>query len=143
TLSFAELAREQDAWAARFRAAGMEPGSRVLLMVRPGLPLIAICFALFKIGATPIVIDPGMGLKSFLACVRRSQPRFLVGIPLAIWVSRVFRGAFRSVAARTRVGGPLDRIASPDTRAAAQRAAATRRDDLAAILFTSGSTGAP
>lgn len=140
SLSFRELAAEQNEWARRFRAKGMGKGSRVLLMVKPGLPLIAICFALFKIGAVPVVIDPGMGLKSFLNCVRRSKPEFLVGIPLAVWVSRVFRKSFRTVRAKVKVGGPLERA----TRSFSEEAAEpTLRDDLAAVLFTSGSTGAP
>ncbi len=142
SLSFRELAAEQDAWAGRLRQQGVGLGSPVLLMVKPGLPLIALCFALFKIGAVPIVIDPGMGLKSFLNCVRRSQPEFLVGIGLAIWVSRIFRSAFKGMRAKIKVGGPLDRIADPGSSESAV-AAETRADDLAAVLFTSGSTGAP
>ncbi len=140
SLSFRELAAEQNEWARRLRAKGIGKGSRVLLMVKPGLPLIAVCFALFKIGAVPVVIDPGMGLKSFLNCVRRSKPEYLVGISLAIWVSRVFRKSFRSVRAKVKVGGPLDRVADGFREEAAE---ATQRDDLAAVLFTSGSTGAP
>ncbi|EDY82407.1 AMP-binding enzyme, putative [Verrucomicrobiia bacterium DG1235] len=140
SLSFRELAAEQNEWARRFRSKGIGKGSRVLLMVKPGLPLIAICFALFKIGAVPVVIDPGMGLKSFLNCVRRSKPEFLVGISLAVWVSRVFRKSFRSVRGKVKVGGPLERVSE---RFLAEAAEATQRDDLAAVLFTSGSTGAP
>ncbi len=140
SLSFRELAAEQNEWARRFRTKGIGKGSRVLLMVKPGLPLIAICFALFKIGAVPVVIDPGMGLKSFLNCVRRSQPEFLVGISLAVWISRVFRKSFRSVGAKVKVGGPLERVAHIFEDEPAE---ATQRDDLAAVLFTSGSTGAP
>lgn len=142
SLSFSELAAEQDTWARRFLGAGMGEGSRVLIMVKPGLPLIAICFALFKIGAVPIVIDPGMGLKSFLKCVERSAPEFLVGISLALWVSRIFRKPFALLKAKIKVGGRLDRVALPGEAIDIQPAN-TKRDDLAAVLFTSGSTGAP
>ena len=78
--SFAELEAEASATGHYFITKGIGRGSRVLLMVRPGLDLIRIVFALFKMGAVPIVIDPGMGLKKFLRCVRHSKPVALVGI---------------------------------------------------------------
>lgn len=143
TLTFAELDAEVAAWQARLAAAGVRRGDRTLVMVKPGLPLIAVVFALFRTGAIPVVIDPGMGLRNFLSCVARSRPRVLVGIPLARFLSRVFRSSFSSVAIRVAVdAAPTARAASSGAAAAAAMAenAAT---DLAAILFTSGSTGAP
>jgi acyl-CoA synthetase (AMP-forming)/AMP-acid ligase II len=107
TLSFAELDVEVNLWAARLTAAGVVRGDRTLVMVRQGLPLIAAAFALFRIGAVPVIIDPGMGRKSFLTCVARSQPRALVGIPLAQIFSWVFRKAFRSVKVRVGASGSL------------------------------------
>ena len=106
-LSFAELDAEVAAWSARYARAGLRPGDRTLVMVRQGLPLIAAVFALFRSGAVPVVIDPGMGLKSFLACVARSRPDALVGIPLAQVLSRVCRRAFRSVRVRIGASGGL------------------------------------
>lgn len=116
-LSFRELDAEVDVWAAKLTAQGVRRGDRVLVMVRQGLPLIAAAFALFKLGAVPVIIDPGMGRKNFLACVARSKPRALLGIPLAQVMSRVFRSAFQSVeirvwasgssTARLTVGSPL------------------------------------
>ena len=41
TLSFAELEAEAAAWQARLTSAGVQRGDRTLVMVRPGLPLIA------------------------------------------------------------------------------------------------------
>lgn len=143
TLTFAELDREVDAWCARFAAAGVRRGDRTLLMVKQGLPLIAAAFALFKFGAVPIVIDPGMGLRNFLQCVRRSQPRVLVGIALAQVISRVFPSTFKSVSTRVWVSSsPTARV----DRTFANRKSEivnSKATDLAAILFTSGSTGAP
>ena len=71
SLSFGELQVEVDAWCVRLTTAGIRRGDRTLVMVQQGLPLIASAFALFKLGAVPVIIDPGMGLKSFLACVQR------------------------------------------------------------------------
>lgn len=145
TLSFRELDAEVDAWVAHLAAKGVQRGDRVLVMVRQGLPLIAAAFALFKLGAVPVIIDPGMGRESFLACVARSRPRVLLGIPLAQLFSYVFRAPFASIEVRVWVSGsatarrssgaPISNRPSP--------LAATTAGDLAAILFTSGSTGAP
>lgn len=146
TLSFAELDAEVDVWAADLRARGVNEGDRTLVMVRQGLPLIAAAFALFKIGAVPILIDPGMGLKNFLACVAHSQPRVLLGIPFAHFVSRIARSSFRSVEIRVKASGnPLARRSTPSRPLPASRPSPVERGgaDLAAVLFTSGSTGAP
>lgn len=145
-LTFAELAAEVNAWATRITAAGVRSGDRTLVMVRQGLPLIASTFALFQVGAVPVVIDPGMGLRSFLGCVRRSQPRALVGIPLARVISRLFPRAFHSIAVRVPAPNTLTtRLTAPGSQLSAlgSRLRPTAATDLAAILFTSGSTGAP
>ncbi len=145
SLSFAELAAEVAAWRATLVARNVRSGDRVLVMVKPGLPLIAAAFALFSHGAVPVVIDPGMGRKSFLACVERSAPRALLGIPLARIISHIYRKAFRSVEVR------IPASSSPTARMRTESAPSNAKlqmvesapSDLAAILFTSGSTGTP
>ncbi|WOO39325.1 fatty acid CoA ligase family protein [Rubellicoccus peritrichatus] len=123
-----------------FAEQGIQRGDRVLLMVRPGLELIACVFALFRLGAPPVVIDPGMGLRGFLSCVRQSKPDALVGIPLAHAVSKVFRPSFASVKSRVVVGKNFQkRLKLFDGKSVST--AQTASDELAAILFTSGSTG--
>ncbi len=146
TLSYAELSAEVAAWRERLAAQGVRPGDRTLVMVRQGLPLIAVVFALFELGALPVVIDPGMGRAAFLRCVEHSRPRALVGIPLARLASRIFRRAFRSVEARVAVSGAATaRLAPPGARRPAgdRGARVCPAEEPAAILFTSGSTGAP
>lgn len=148
TLSFRELAVEVDAWSQRFTRAGIRPGDRTLVMVRQGLPLIASVFALFRIRAVPVIIDPGMGLKSFLACVKQSQPKALVGIPLARVLSRFARNAFSTVTVRVPASGSLtSRLTRPNSKIAAEKLPVVTSfsgpRELAAVLFTSGSTGKP
>ena len=145
SLSFRELAAEADAWTARLQAHGVRRGDRTLVMVRPGLPLIAATFGLFQLGAVPVIIDPGMGLKSFLACVARSRPRALVGIPMARLVRHLFRGSFRSVEITVPVSGSLTARLTAQSQISNLKfeIASNTAADLAAVLFTSGSTGAP
>jgi len=144
-LSFTELDAEVDAWCRRLTACGVRPGDRTLVMVRQGLPLIAAAFALFRIGAVPVIIDPGMGLRSFLSCVGRSRPRVLLGIPLAQFISHIFRRSFGSVAIRVPVSRSMTfRLGTaPAAGLSPVAAAPSAPADLAAILFTSGSTGSP
>lgn len=145
-LSFSDLDRLTAAAAEIFRAHGIRSGTRTLLMARPGWDLILCAFALFRIGAVPVAIDPGMGLKHFLRCVRNTQPEALVGISLAHWIRRIFRKAFASVKICVCVGNSafekhlLEIAQEPSLQS---EISISQSEDLAAILFTSGSTGAP
>lgn len=138
--SFAELEASSNRVAAQMARRGIRRGTRTLLMVKPGLPLIEICFALFKIGAVPVVIDPGMGIRGFLRCVRRTEPEALVGIPLAVGLSRIFRGTFATVSTRVQVDRKWASLKAPSGDGQ-WTVVDSAEDELAAILFTSGSTG--
>ena len=73
-----------------------------------------------------------------------TRPRVFVGIPLAHGVKAIFRQAFSSVEA-TAVVKTGAKFAQNLAEMSSQEAepAITSASDLAAILFTSGSTGAP
>jgi len=118
---------------------GIERGMKVLVLVRPGLELIRLVFALFKIGAVPVVIDPGMGLNNFLICVQQVQPTGMLAVPTGYWLSKLFYKAFGSVKISIKVApGYFEN--EQHTEPLLEK---VKRDDLAAILFTSGSTGKP
>ena len=146
-LSFAGLDELCDRYAWGLQALGVRRGDRVLVLVRQGFELIALVFALFKLGAAPVMIDPGMGRGAFLACVARSRPRVMVGIPLAHVLRAIFRRPMESVELAVSTTGHwwLRAPALQDLPAPAEpfTPADTSRDELAAILFTSGSTGPP
>jgi len=117
-------------------------------MVKPGIELIAIAFALVKIGAVPIFIDPGMGIKSLLRCISDTNPSAFIGIPLAQLIRCFYPKSFSSVKQIITVGRrwfwggiELDQLRLPIT--ADFPKTSTTRESEAAITFTSGSTGIP
>ena len=146
SLNFAALEALTNRYANGLRRVGFDRGMRTLLMVRPGIDFVALVFALFKIGAVPVMIDPGMGARRMLECIKSVDLHAFVGIPLA-HVMRVLRPkSFRSVSHAVTVGrrwfwgGPtLDSLAQ--SASGEFEIVATGRDDPAAILFTSGATG--
>ena len=141
--TFRQLDQESDAAAEYFHRDGIASGARVLLAVRPGHDLIVGMFGLLKLGAIPIAIDPGMGWSAFLDCVGRSRPTALVGIRSATLLSHLPLAAFRTLRRRVTVGNSDWRHALSVALPSPRPLMAVAPDTLAAILFTSGSTGAP
>jgi acyl-CoA synthetase (AMP-forming)/AMP-acid ligase II len=145
--TFAELAADVGRLAAGFRRAGIVPGARVAVLIPPSRDLYACAFALFRMGAVPVFVDPGIGFRNMGSCLAETEPAAFIGSPKAhlarligrwaptakisivadgaipgLWSTREMRG----MGSRTGFDGPVPRL-----------------DSTAAILFTSGSTGAP
>jgi acyl-CoA synthetase (AMP-forming)/AMP-acid ligase II len=148
--TFAELDQESDRRAAALEATGVKRGVRTVLMVPPGFEFFALTFALFKIGAVPVLVDPGMGVKNLKTCLAEAQPEVFIGIPKA-HLARVLLGwgkptvkTLLTVGKKFFWGGStLDKILSRIPKDQQYQTAQTHDDETAAILFTSGSTGVP
>lgn len=146
--TFGELNRSAESYAAYLQEQGVKPGRRVILMVRPSIDFIALTFALFRIGAPVILIDPGMGYKNLLRCIENVSPDYLIGVPAALGLSFIYRRRFRSVKKRfccgTFFGLKVFDISRESDRAARNHNLfKPDKDALAAIIFTTGSTGPP
>jgi Acyl-CoA synthetases (AMP-forming)/AMP-acid ligases II len=145
-ITFAELERDSDAAARGFEKIGIHRGLKTLVMLRPSFPFFSCFYALFKIGAVPVLIDPGMGGKRLLECLKDVQPEAMVGIPLAHAARVILPGYFPKLKISVTLGkrwfwrGHLwEKFRIFDDQPFPM--AETRADDLAAILFTTGSTG--
>jgi len=141
--TFRELDRESDAVATLLESEGVRTGDRVLLAVRPGRELITGMFGLLKIGAVPVAIDPGMGSRSFLSCVKSSAPTAVLGTRIATLLSRLPLTALDSIRIRLTCGGRRWRKSMAEAGTTPRPLTPRGPDDEAAVLFTSGSTGAP
>ena len=50
---------------------------------RKGLEFFALTFALFKAGAIPVLVDPGMGVHNLKECLTEAKPAAFVGVTKA------------------------------------------------------------
>ncbi|MHC4401096.1 MAG: AMP-binding protein, partial [Planctomycetota bacterium] len=65
-VTFRDLDDDSGRIARGLRDLGARPGTRLALLVRPGIDFVSLVFALFKAGAVVILIDPGMGRRSLI-----------------------------------------------------------------------------
>ena len=148
--TFARLDAESDVLVRGLTHFGIRPQMRTVLMVKPSLEFFALTFALFKLGATPVLIDPGMGVSRLSRCLAEAEPEAFIGIPKAHLARRLFRWARATLRINITVGPrrslgtiTLEQVrragAAPGPVAVCEPPA----DAPAAILFTSGSTGPP
>ncbi|WP_282298364.1 olefin beta-lactone synthetase [Stenotrophomonas sp. PS02289] len=148
TLDYRTLNARSDAMAAGLAAYGIGRGVRAVVMVRPSPEFFLLMFALFKNGAVPVLVDPGIDKRALKQCLDEAQPQAFIGIGLAHVARLVLRWAptaktLVTVGRRWGWGGTtLAELEAAGTRAP-QPIAATDGEDVAAILFTSGSTGVP
>lgn len=145
-LTFQQLDEESDKLAFGLQSIGITRGVKTILMVKPCIDFFVLTYALFKVGAVPVVVDPGMGIKRMIECLDSAEPEAFIGIPLAhilrtvafksfksvkIWVTvgkKLFWGGYTLDALRYLTDQPFDYVE-------------THANETAAILFTTGSTG--
>jgi olefin beta-lactone synthetase len=147
-LTFRQLDRESDCFARGLEAAGIRRGTRTIVMVRPSLELFVLTYAMLKLGAIFVMVDPGMGVRRMMTCLQESRAEALIGIPPAHVLRTVCRSYFKDIQIAVTVGGRRwfwGGLTLKDIRALPWQPfpiAETGKDETAAILFTTGSTGA-
>lgn len=151
SLSWQQLDQKILDLAAGLAKAGVQRGSRVSLMVPPGVDLTVALYACLRLGAVVVVADAGLGTKGLSRAVKGATPDFIIGIDKALAAAAALGWPGRRIsvgtlpAARRRLLGAetsLAELTRPGAgRATAQPADAAWPDAPAAVLFTSGSTG--
>lgn len=146
-ISYRELDDWSDAIAQRLTESGVGSGTRTIVLVLPSPELYAILFALLKIGAVPVVIDPGMGVRRMVHCLRAVEAEAFIGIPQAHALRVLFARSFRGVRTTLTVGrrwfwgGPTLAGWGRTPAGALPPREPAASDDVLIIGFTTGSTG--
>ncbi|RZT62160.1 acyl-CoA synthetase (AMP-forming)/AMP-acid ligase II [Microcella alkaliphila] len=134
--------------AAGLASGGVRRGQRVSVLVPPGPTLTAVIYACLRIGAVVVVADAGLGVRGLSRAVRGAWPDVVIGEVKGLaaaktlgWPGVRISTATLPWASRRALGvsHSLAKIAARGTGASLP--AEPSPDDLAAILYTSGSTG--
>jgi acyl-CoA synthetase (AMP-forming)/AMP-acid ligase II/pimeloyl-ACP methyl ester carboxylesterase len=150
SLSWQELERNISVLAAGLREAGVREGSRVSLMVPPGVDLTVVLYACLRLGAVVVVADAGLGTRGLSRAVKGATPDYLIGIDKALAAASVLGWPGRRISVRDLPGARRRVLAVETSLAALARRGATLGpgpgeapgpNAHAAVLFTSGSTG--
>ena len=145
--TFREFEERSNQFAHKLKSLGIKEGTRTLLFVKPCLDFSVITFALFKIGAVPVLIDPGMGLKNLLKSIKDVKPEAMVSIGMVHWLRRFKREPFSNIKVKVslqKVFGNTHYIYEGlDKFPKDFEIFKAKPSDYSAILFTSGGTGKP
>lgn len=147
TTTFSDLGCEVELLARGLLRAGLARNERVAVLIPPSRDFFAATFALFRAGATPVLIDPGIGFANMGAALAEAAPDAFVGSAKAHLARVLGRWAptARLQVVCSTVSFGLRTLG--DIRALGDSLGSLPLPMLtgsrAAILFTSGSTGAP
>ncbi len=145
-MTFRELDQDSDRIARGLRELGVPPGSRLVMLIRPGIDFVSVVFGLFKAGLVAVLIDPGMGARRAMRCLAEAEPDGFLAIPIVQAARLLSPGRFPKVRFNITAGRrwfwggmTLDRLRGGPW--SGSEMAATSADAPAAIIFTTGSTG--
>lgn len=148
SLTFRELEDRANSFAHLFLNAGLKKMDKVLVFIKPSLNFSAITFALFKVGLVPIFIDPGMGKKNLLNAIAHIKPVGLIAEQAVHFLRLIYKDNFRSVKIFINNGNinwgkmiSLQEFVKFKNKPLINEV--MKKEDPAAILFTSGGTGSP
>lgn len=146
--TFAELVADIEHLSAGFAGLGIQKGSKVLILVKPDISLVTVTYALFRLGAIPVIIDLAIGFSRLLHCIEEAAPDALLALPIVHAIRSLLPRTFKSVRIFITNGfkvsprvHQLKHLIKPTGDVPPVEA--TDADDVAAIFFTSGSTGIP
>jgi acyl-CoA synthetase (AMP-forming)/AMP-acid ligase II len=145
-ITYRELETEVDRYSFGLEKAGIKAGSLTILMVPAGPEFFILTFALFRVGAIPVMIDPGMGIKAMSKALANVKAEAFIGIPKAHLLRLFHPSVLKTVKSSIVAGLPWFLRGHSFKRTLNYQemkypACPVDNNHAAAIFFTSGSTG--
>ncbi len=148
SISFDALHADVNRVAAGLADLGVDRGSRVALLIQPGIDLAICLYASWQIGAVVVLVDAGLGVRGMGRALASASPEYLIGNTQALTVARTMRWPGIRIASvsldptRRRLLGvraTLDDVRERGDGRPVPRPPSSA--DVAAVVFTSGATG--
>src|SRR3954462_8389609 len=136
-LSFAELDERSEALACGLARLGVERGDRVALLARNRVEMVESYFALGKLGAAAVPVNHGLSVDEARHVVDSAH------VGAALGEQSMIEALLGASAPELTVDFDDDRYSAMVESTKAQPLPDVAPDDIAAILFTSATTGRP
>ena len=149
-LSYEELEEQSNQCMRGLHQLGVEKGTRVVMMLEPGIEFTILSFSLLKLAAIIVFVDPRMGRTNLAGCLADVAPEVFIG-SLQAHIARIALNWARDTL-RLHISVSEARIPGTVTLGEVMRRGGVVQsvpmpslglDEPAAVVFTSGSTGAP
>jgi acyl-CoA synthetase (AMP-forming)/AMP-acid ligase II len=148
SLSFRDLDTRSHQFANQLLQLGFKSGDKTLFFLKPSLDFAPMVFALFRIGLIPVFIDPGMGKKNLLKCIKEVNATGLIAEKEIHFLKLFYPKIFASIklkvtTARYSLGKTLTIRQMKKEKILLTKTIDHAPETTAAILYTSGGTGTP
>ena len=77
------VGRRRTRIASGLAAWGVPKGTRLALLVKPGIEFVTLVFALLRAGMVIVLVDPGLGRRNLIRCLSEAEPEGFVAIGMA------------------------------------------------------------
>jgi acyl-CoA synthetase (AMP-forming)/AMP-acid ligase II/pimeloyl-ACP methyl ester carboxylesterase len=147
SVSFAGIKKLAMKYGRGLRHLGLEPGDRVVFLVPAGKEFLALVYGVLACGGVPVFIDPGVGRKHLIKCIRDTKPQAFISVMKGHLIKILARDAFSKCKFHLTVSNwnlPgvdynlhfLNKFSSSDFKV-------EQSSGVELIAFTSGATGTP
>ncbi len=149
TITFGQLEDRSAAIARGLLVHGIPPGAHLAALVPFGIDFICLVLGMLKASMVQILVDPGMGKRNLVDCLSDAEPAGFVGIGRAQLARLVYRHRFPNAKHNVLVGRwfPGGGLSLAKLIALGKASSidlpTTSGHDLAAVIYTTGSTGPP